>query len=298
MIPAAPFQTLRLTSGLARLTLVPEAGGAIASWRVGEQAMLHEARAAAGPVWDPLDMASFPLVPFSNRIGDGAFVWGGADYRLPPSTLPDRHSIHGVGWRQAWGVVEVAGDRALLRHEHQADGDWPWRYVAEQRFRLTQDRLEVTMTATNDADCAVPLAFGMHPYFDAAGAHLKFAASQIWRSGADILPERAEAPRADSDFSDGQAVAATNLDNGYDGWDGHAAIWWEDRALALRMTSDLPCAVVYTPPSSGFFCFEPVPHSNNALNLAGERQAMPVVAPGETFCAVVRFDVAVRENVA
>ena len=295
MTPAPPFDTLRLTAGAAELVLAPAAGGAILSWRVDGQPMLHDARVPAASGWNPLDMASFPLVPFSNRIGGGAFLWDGVRHQLPPSALPDRHAIHGVGWRRAWRVVESAADRALLRHEHDASADWPWAYAAEQRFRLTAFGLEIAMTATNAADRPVPLAFGLHPYFDAAGAHLRFAASPIWRSGIDGLPARSEPPGADRDFREGLAVTATDLDNGYDGWDGRAAIWWADRPYALRITSDLPCAVVYTPASERFFCFEPVPHSNNALNLAGEGRAMPVVTPGEVFSADVRFEVLPRE---
>lgn len=297
MTCATPFPTLQLTSGDALLTLVPDAGGAIAGWRVGEQAMLHESGVAAGPGWDPLVMASFPLVPFSNRIGHGIFSWGGRDYRLPPSVLPDRHPIHGVGWRGTWQVVEAEADRAVLRHEHEASADWPWAYATEQRFRLTNDGLEIVMIAINSGDAPVPLAIGMHPYFDAAGAHLKFEASRIWRSGADGLPERSETPRTESDFRDGRAVAMTDLDNGYDGWNGRAAIWWDDRQHALRIESDLRCAVVYTPASSDFFCFEPVPHSNNALNLDGKGQPMPIAMPGEEVTAYIRFDVVSRETV-
>ena len=66
-----PFATRTLTAGASRLTLVPEAGGAIAAWRVGDQRMFYETDIAAAPEWDPLAMASFPLVPYSNRIGGG-----------------------------------------------------------------------------------------------------------------------------------------------------------------------------------------------------------------------------------
>lgn len=291
---ATLLESLTLASGDARLILVPEAGGAIAAWRVGGQAMFHESGVAPGPDWDPLAMASFPLVPFSNRIGGGRFRWDGAEYRLPPSVLPDRHSIHGVGWRRAWRVIEAASDRAVLRLHHMGDADWPWPFVAEQHFRLTGSTLDVRMTATNGADIAVPLAFGMHPYFDAAGAQLDFAAAHIWRAAHDGLPVLAGTPGAAEDFRGGLAVAATDLDNGYDGWTGLAGIAWERRRLALSISSDLPCAVVYTPPGAGYFCFEPVPHSNNTLNLGGRGHPMPVAAPGETIAARVRFDTRFR----
>jgi aldose 1-epimerase len=293
---ATLFDMLTLTSGDARLALVPEAGGAIAAWRVGGQPLFHESGVAPGPDWDPLAMASFPLVPFSNRIGGGRFRWDGAEYHLPPSVLRDRHSIHGVGWRRTWQVVEAAPDRAVLRLDHDGDGDWPWPFVAEQRFHLTAGGLDVRMTATSGADIAVPLAFGMHPYFDAAGAQLDFAAAHIWRAAHDGLPLHAQTPGPAEDFGGGLAVAATDLDNGYDGWTGLARIAWEGRRVELLISSDLPCAVVYTPPGAGYFCFEPVPHSNNVLNLGGRGQAMPVAAPGETIAARVRFETRLRDG--
>ena len=293
---ATLYDILTLASGDARLALAPEAGGAIAAWRVDDQPMFHESRAVPGPGWDPLTMASFPLVPFSNRIGGGRFRWGGADYRLPPSKLPDRHAIHGVGWRRAWQVVEAASDRAVLRLNHHDYADWPWPFVAEQHFHLTGSGLDVRMTATSGADIAVPLAIGMHPYFDAEGAHLDFAAARIWRSAHDGLPLHADTPGPAADFRGGRAVAATDLDNGYDGWIGPAIIAWEGRRLELWISSDLPCAVVYTPPGAAYFCFEPVPHSNNALNLGGRGQAMPVAAPGETIAARVRFETRFRDG--
>lgn len=298
MSDARPFATLQLTAGPSRLTLVPEAGGAIAAWRIGSQPMFHETGIAAAPGWDPLAMASFPLVPYSNRIAGGAFVWEGITHRLPPNRAGFAHPLHGVGWLRPWTVAECGDAHAVLRYEHRGDADWPWTFCAEQRFELSPTGLTVDLAATHLGTIDAPLAIGMHPYFDAAGAHLQFAAERFWHTGADRLPERATSPDVAADFAAGRAVAGHELDNGYDGWDGRAAIWWDNRPLGLATLSDLSCAVVYTPADTGFFCFEPVPHSNNALNLGGEAQAMPVVAPGETFSAHVRFDVVPREALA
>ena len=289
MSTAQPFAMLQLTAGASRLTLVPEAGGAIAAWRIGDQSMFHEADIAAAPGWDPLAMANFPLVPYSNRIAGGTFLWDGVAHRLPPNRAGFACPLHGVGWLRAWAVEDGGDAFAVLRYEHRGDADWPWVFEAEQRFVLTPEGLTVDLAVTNRSAAAVPLAIGMHPYFDAAGAHLQFAARQIWRADADQLPVDAVAPDPTSDFAAGRAVANSLLDNGYDGWDGRAAIWWDDRPLGLTILSDMPCAVVYTPADAGFFCFEPVPHSNNALNLGGAGQPMPVVAPGETIEARVAF---------
>ena len=285
-----PFATRTLTAGASRLTLVPEAGGAIAAWRVGDQRMFYETDIAAAPEWDPLAMASFPLVPYSNRIGGGSFVWNGVAHRLPPNRTGFAYPLHGVGWLRAW-QIEACGDAfAVLRYEHRGDADWPWSFSAEQRFLLVPEGLMVDLAVTNRSAAAAPLATGMHPYFDASGAHLQFAAERIWHAGADQLPVHAAVPDATSDFAAGRMVADGVLDNGYDGWDGRAAIWWDERPLGLTILSDLTCAVVYTPVDGGFFCFEPVAHSNNALNLGEAGQPMPVAAPGETIRASVAFE--------
>ena len=289
MTAAQPFATLELKADASRLTLVPEAGGAIAAWRIGVQPMFHEAGIAAAPGWDPLAMASFPLVPYSNRIGGGAFLWDGVAHRLPPNRAGFACPLHGVGWLRAWTVEDRDNAFAVLRYEHRGDADWPWAFLAEQRFALAPEGLTVDLAVTNRSAAAVPLAIGMHPYFDAAGAQLQFAAEQIWRADAGQLPVDAVALDATSDFAAGRGVADSMLDNGYDGWDGRAAIWWADRPLGLTILSDMPCAVVYTPADAGFFCFEPVPHSNNALNLGGAGKPMPVAAAGETIGARVAF---------
>jgi aldose 1-epimerase len=286
----SPFATRTLAAGAARLVLVPEAGGAIAAWRIGDQSMLYESGIAAAPDWNPLTMASFPLVPYSNRIADGCFLWDGLAHRLPPNKAGFAHPLHGVGWLRGWTVTQSSADQAVLRYEHDGDADWPWAFSAEQRFALAPAQLTVDLTVTNRSEATAPLAIGMHPYFDATGAHLQFTAAQMWLARADQLPVRAGTPDPSSDFAAGRAVAGRKRDNCYDGWDGRATIWWIDRPLALRIQSDLPCAVVYTSVDSDFFCFEPVPHSNNALNLGAAGRRMPVAAPGETIGARIVLD--------
>ncbi|HJS12665.1 aldose 1-epimerase [Sphingopyxis sp.] len=285
-----PFATRTLTAGPSRLTLVPEAGGAIAAWRIGDQPMFYESGIAAQPGWDPRATASFPLVPYSNRIGGGSFMWDGLARRLPPNMAGFVYPLHGVGWLRGWAVTESTDAHAVLRYEHRGDADWPWAFSAEQRFALAPEGLTVDLIVTNRSAGAVPLAIGMHPYFDAAKAHLQFTAEQMWLAGADQLPLRAIASDTATDFAAGRAIAGCESDNCYDGWDGRAAIWWDDRPLGLTILSDLSCAVVYTPADARFFCFEPVPHGNNALNLGGAGQPMPVAAPGETIRARIAFD--------
>lgn len=234
-------------------------------------------------------MASFPLVPYSNRIGLGRFDWNGRTVELEPNIPPEPHAIHGTGWTAPWDVELHNADEATLVHRHKADRHWPWHFEAQQRIRLTEHSLTIEMIAHNLSDQMAPLAFGHHPYFDSDHATLAFDANMIWHTGDDGLPERFDKPDGVFNFSVGRAVVDCALDNGYAGWDGNATIRWENRPLKLAIHSDMPAAVVYIPSGESYFCFEPVPHIINALNLPGQRPPMPMVAPGARFTSQIQF---------
>ena len=70
-----------------------------------------------------------------------------------------------------------------------------------------------------------------------------------------------------------------------------AIIAWPDEPQALGITAsrELSSAVGYIRRELDAFCFEPVPHINNALNRIDPESAMPVIAPGERFEASIRF---------
>jgi aldose 1-epimerase len=271
-------------------TICPALGGSIIGWSVGEQDMLRRADADAIASGDPLAMASFPLVPFSNRIGNARFVWKGREIELTPNFAPEPHAIHGTGWQQAWTIAELSDTYCVLKLRHDADARWPWSFEASQSFTLNAGMLELKLIATNLSDEPSPLAFGHHPYFDAEGAHLSFTAAHVLMSGEGALPSEAITPTGEFDFSTDGAVAGRSIDHCYAGWDGKTRIFWTGRALALEITADMMAAVVYVPKGGSAFCFEPVPHINNALNRPGELPTMPIVAPGECFKATILLE--------
>lgn len=282
---------MRLTIGSAGsvCTVYPKLGGSLGGWVVAGQAMLRTTGTKAILAGDPLGMASFPLVPFSNRIGNGRFKWSGATVALARNFLPEPHAIHGIGWQRAWTVADHANDALTLTLAHAGDDSWPWPFDAEQRITVAHRRLTLALSVCNRAAQPVPLAFGHHPYFDQAGATLQFAADRVWMAGDDALPIRPQAPAGDFDFRAPAAVAGRSIDNCYAGVAGPVRIDWTGRPLALAITASprLPAAVVYIDPDADSFCFEPVPHINNALNLPGHAPAMPIMAPDQWFRATI-----------
>jgi aldose 1-epimerase len=284
-------EAFSLVCGTDRCEILPLLGGSIAAWTVDGQPMLRTASPAGIAARNPFEMASFPLVPYSNRIGNGTFDWNGKIFTLARNFPPEPHAIHGVGFERTWQVHGGSGDSVLLKLIHQPDAGWPWPFEARQRITLAERELTLDMTAINLASRPVPLAFGHHPYFPQRGASLSFRARGLWLVGDDGLPSERVKTGGRFDFSQPKSVEGCAIDHCFTGWTGPACISWLDKPFALEITGSwtLPCAVVYIKQGAEGFCFEPVPHINNALNLHDREPAIPVIAPGETFRASIRF---------
>jgi aldose 1-epimerase len=278
-----------LQSGAAACEIWPALGGSIGAWTIRGQDMMRRASADAIAQKQPLGMASFPLVPYSNRIGFGRFDWAGRIIDVAPNFPPEPHAIHGTGWTSAWTYDVLGPDQIILRHIHGGDAQWPWPFKAEQHITLQETMLSIAMEAWNVSDEPAPLAFGHHPYFDSDGATLSFHAAQVWQTGDDGLPHMAQPPQGRFDFGTGEPVSGRGLDHGYAGWGGKATISWTDRPMMLDIESDMAAAVVYAPDPGNCFCFEPVPHIINALNLPDQQPQMPIVAAGTSFRSSIRF---------
>ena len=242
-------EPLILRHGQDRCELFPEVGGSIGGWTVQGQAMLRAAGAASVAACNPYGMASFPLVPYSNRIANGTFEWDGSRITLARNFPPEPHAIHGVGFEQPWTCASRADDSALLTLNHRPDAGWPWPFEAQQRITLADRELTLDLRAVNLAPHPAPLAFGHHPYFPRSGARLQFAARSVWLVGDDGLPREPVPVSGRFDFSAGAAVDRGEIDHCFTGWNG-AANHRVARQGPSRSTSaarrSLPAAVVYS----------------------------------------------------
>jgi aldose 1-epimerase len=283
---------LLLRAGPAGLALAPALGGAVLGywWEDGGQHRDWLRLPAAGAV-EPYQLSAFPLVPYSNRIRDGRFSFGGRSVQLPLNRPPEPHAIHGHGWQAAWQPVAVDETAAELEYRHPA-GAWPWPYRARQRFVLAPERLTVELSLTNEGDSAMPAGLGWHPYFvRTPEATLSASVRGMWLTDAETMPTMLVAP-VTPDPAAGLAVDRVPLDNCFVGWDHRARLEWPEWGAALVMTASPPldCLVVFTPPGRPFFCAEPVSHVTDAINLAagGRRDTgLRTLAPGESLGATM-----------
>ncbi len=277
--------SVELNAGALRLALRPDLGGSIAGlWHAGLPVLRStEPAALAGA----RQSGSYPLAPYSNRIGFHRFQWQGQDYTTRRNFDDNPHSVHGVAWQRPWQVLSAGTDEAELLLVHAPDADWPFAFELRQRFALTPTELNVSFHFTNTAPQPQPVGLGWHPYFPKrAQSHIQIELTERWDSDATELPvQRVPQHGIDAD------VAALDFDNCFEGWRGAALV--RDEALSLKLTSSLPYLVVFTPGNRDYYCVEPVSHVNNAIQLPDPgAHGLRTLAPGESFDAWMKLEVA------
>lgn len=281
---------LTLASGPVELVLTPEIGGSIAAWRFEGQEVMRAASPEALAARDPLGLANFPLVPWSNRIRHGRFRFEGRDVFLPPHHGDARNTIHGQGWINPWTVEEASATTARLAFDHAPDA-WPWAYRAEQAFAVRDDGFDLILSVENRSDSRMPVGLGQHPYYpNELRATLKARLDGWWDTDAEIMPLDHK-PVAPTDDWTSWLHAETTTDNVFSGWGGTAEMTWPDRRLRVRMTSaDATYMVVYAPADGSVMVVEPVTHPTDALNAPG-MPGIRILEPGERMTLATSFRV-------
>lgn len=279
---------MTLARGDLVLTVAPPLGGAIASFSACGRPVLRQPHPA--PVHAD-QLGCFPLVPFSNRVRDGHFAYGGRTITLPRNHF-DPHPLHGDGWTAPWQVVRQSSDEALLEYVHHGTMSWPWRYRAEQHFRLAADRLAVDLSLTNQDESAFPAGLGLHPYFPRAGARLVTALGGVWLSDDTRLPTECVALPSEWDFSRSRIIDGMALDHCFVGWSGAAVIEWPYGRCELSASPPLDKLVIYVPPDGDFFCVEPVSNVIDGFNLRARGvlgTGVVDLAPGASLAVQMRL---------
>ncbi|HEV8313886.1 MAG TPA: aldose 1-epimerase [Burkholderiaceae bacterium] len=292
-----------LEAARQRLGLLPRLGGSIAAWQ-------WQAGTQTVDLWRPWDgrsddrytMASFAMLPWSNRISNGGFEHGGQLHPMRLNREGEPFPIHGDGWLQPWTLTRIDAAHAAMRlSSRHFDGN-PYAYDAEQELHLVDGGLEQRLRVTHRGHEPLPYGLGLHPWFPRSTAtRLHAKVDGVWLSGSNPLPTRhtTQIP-ASWDLREGASMCGELIDNAYTGWDAHARIDWPDRGLALSVETlpldtpagPLPAAycLVYRPVAGPAFCLEPITHPIDAFHLQG-RPGLVTLAAGQSLGLSVRWRV-------
>jgi len=248
-------------AGRARAVIDLEHGARVASLTVAGRELL------LGPPVPPdgsIRWGCFLMAPWPGRLEDGRLRWRDRTIQLPRTH--GRHAIHGLVHGVAWRLddLQESGRETVLEASVElAPLGWPFGGRVRQRVSLAPSRL--VLRAEVEADEAMPVALGWHPWFVRRGfdPSIRVAADRVLETWG-MIPTGSTIPvRRSSDLRGGPRLGRRRLDTAYVAARGPATISWPDLRLDLEFSPPVSTVVVHTPPQA--FCVEPQTAWPNAL---------------------------------
>ncbi len=232
--------------------------------------------------------ASWLMLPYSNRIRDGRFVFEGREYQLANAK---NHAIHGDVRTRPWKIVEQTPSSLVLTFDSAdcPDFNWPWPIHATVGIALTGDRVEQRLRLENRGETTMPAGFGWHPYYrrwltrDGEPVLLEFTAPRIHPdTDADGLPDGAsESVPADLDFSKPRELGGRRIDACFAGFGGHATIQWPESGVTLTYacSPNVTHLICFGPEDRPVLAVEPAANANDGVNRLAAGDADSGVIP-------------------
>jgi aldose 1-epimerase len=254
-------RVLSLFDGAAQEVVVPEAGAGLASYDLIEadrRTPLFRPCRDLSPS-QPFELASNLLLPWSNRISGGGFLFAGKFHPLAPNLPGEPYPIHGNGFSSGRDVEAAAA--ASVELSLTSSGPGVFRYAARASYALRSGALTMGLTIVNLAAEPLPFGLGFRPWIVRTPETLPRAKAQ-WialetsdhpPSGTERVPSRPE-----WDFGAPRELPSGWINNAFLGRDGRADVVWRDRKLALEIiaVSPLNVCIVYSPSDKAdFICF-------------------------------------------
>ena len=107
------------------------------------------------------------LVPWPNRLEEGAYEFDGKEYQLALSEPKSRTAIHGLVRSANWNAVEREPARVLMEYVLHPQSGYPFTLRIRVEYPLGADGLSVRTTAENLGDRPCPFGVGHYPYIAA-----------------------------------------------------------------------------------------------------------------------------------
>lgn len=214
--PAMSGEQVELRHGDQRVTVV-EVGGGLRTYAVGEREILDG--------YGEAELASFArgqiLIPWPNRLADGAYEFEGENHQLPLSEPEKGNAIHGLTRWASWSVALREPARVRMEHRLLPREGYPFALALALDYALDDDGLSVTLSASNVGGGPCPFGAGAHPYLTAGADTIDTctlrAPGTTWMRTDERAIPTGSAPVAGTeyDFCEPREIGASRLDTGY-----------------------------------------------------------------------------------
>ncbi len=207
---------VEIAAGEQRVAVDP-IGGGLGSYSAGGRELL-DGYAAGQP---PTSGRGQVLIPWPNRLEDGAYEFDGRSHQLP-LTEPERgNAIHGLVRDAPWTVSVQEPHRVVLEHALEPQPGYPFSLALAVEYALSEGGLGVQTTATNVGEDACPFGAGQHPYVTVGtptvdSVILSAPGRTVLRVDERGLPVGRESVEGtDYDFRRPRPIGATTLDHAF-----------------------------------------------------------------------------------
>lgn len=278
----AGWSTVELTDDLtgAHAIVVPERGGLVARFDVGETSVLALDEATLADASKNVRGGIPVLFPSPGRLRDDRWARDGRSGTLPQ---------HGFARTSPWallGTLEGAVASAALRLEHVADERWPWTATFDLTITLRGAVLRLDQRISNQGPTPMPFGVGFHPYFAVADAEK--AAARVPTSATRafdnvVKQEISLPPRLD--------FTAFEVDlHLLDHRSSRCALTLPGRTITLTGSAEFSRWVFWTLRGRDFVCIEPWTSPADALNSGEGLVTLPPNA-ARSFWLEIALDV-------
>ncbi|MBO6513479.1 MAG: hypothetical protein JJ974_05895 [Phycisphaerales bacterium] len=255
--------------------------------------------------------ASFVMLPWTNRIKDARFTFGGREHQLR-SNFPDGTAIHGIARDYPWTILDRSPYSARCSFDSRSveDANFPYDFGSVMRVEIGEGTVEIELSIQNLGDEPMPCGMGHHPHF-----------YRTLTQGEDELEVRVgvdgrypcehqipQGPLEDDVVSaqlrDGGPIGNPDLDDVFGGFDGRAELLWSRSGVrcVMECCDAQNALVVFTPRVEGldesrepasalsWVCVEPMTMINDGFNpKEGIESGVRVLNPGESLKTTMRL---------
>ncbi|MEI5584538.1 MULTISPECIES: aldose 1-epimerase family protein [unclassified Agromyces] len=222
------------------------------------------------------------LVPWPNRIRDGAWTHEGTTYQLAITEPARSNAIHGLLRYTEYMPVEQDRDSVTLAATIHPQMGYPFTVRTAVRYELVSDGLKVTHFLENLGGESAPVAVGTHPFLKIGGVPtedlvLRLDAASHIEVDDRLLPTgEISVDGTQWDFREGRRVGDVQLDDAFgelssvDGTVEHTLTAPDGRSVSVWADDEFAYVQVFTtdayPGESKAIAVEPMTAPAEAFN--------------------------------
>ncbi|PAX51145.1 aldose epimerase family protein [Brunnivagina elsteri] len=275
------YQTyiLKDESSNSLVEIVPERGGIITKWLVGDRDIMYlDTERFTNPELS-VRGGNPVLFPICGNLPDNSYTHNGKQYTLKQ---------HGFARDLPWDVdFQEAGNNSavltlVLKSSEATKQVYPFDFEVRFTYEMVGNSLNILQTYQNKSDVAMPCSFGFHPYFlvrDKSKLSFEIPSQEYF----DHKTKENKPFSGNFDFNQDEIdVAFTKLSG------NTATVTDRDRNLkfTLEYDRDFSTLVFWTVKGKEFYCIEPWSAARNSLNTG---KNLTVIEPGDNFSTSIKL---------